>query len=213
VGNTSSFRDLGTPDWGMVGNLIEMLPEDVRLDLTRPATEVLKSITYMIWVSCHHSGRATMSAYPSRKWLARKCNRSESTVKRMLATLEATGLLTRKQRRPAAGRYSSNLYKMGNTLKSLFIKWLSQTIQQLKHRGSFLNRLDLRNKSINRKEYAASRNSNLYLSCETEIASDLMKYANKNCSICLGIGVTFTASNGTGVWTMCECAAVGQAGD
>lgn len=149
-----NWQEMGRPDKGRIGELIESLPAEIRSQLSRPATEVLKEIIFLCWLMAQHSGRGTAYCFPGREYLAGKADRSVSTIKRIIGLMEDLGLISHRQRRPTNGYWSTNIYTPGTGLLAVMYARLRKlgTVFSAKsdtyryklksyYRGSFLSRI------------------------------------------------------------------------
>lgn len=136
-----NWQETGRPDKGRVGEVIESLPAEIRSRLSRPTTEILKEIIFLCWLMAKHSGRGNAYCFPGREYLAGKANRSVSTVKRSVGLVEDLNLITRQQRRPVRGHWSTNLYTLGTGLLAVMYARLRKLGAVFTNRGSFSNRI------------------------------------------------------------------------
>lgn len=117
----------GKPDKAMVAEIVETLPESIRAQLSRPATEVLKLFIFLWWVNAYENKQTGLGyCYPSRQYIGAVCRRSESTVKRILDKLESLDLISRRQGR-RDNRYWVNIYTPASRLIGHFFGLIKTT--------------------------------------------------------------------------------------
>jgi len=117
------WRSLGKADYAQAAALVASLPETIRAQLNGTEKETLCRITHLIWTSAQTGGRGRGYCVPSEKWLARKVQRSERTVRRCLTVLRELGLVSWIRRKGSGNEWLSNLYTLGKSfLASLFAR-------------------------------------------------------------------------------------------
>lgn len=80
--------------------------------LNGPAFRLLDCLTYLSRLTAKRSAHGAHYCTPGRAWLADQLGCSVRTISRHTTQLAALGVITKTQRRPRRGHWSTNLYRV-----------------------------------------------------------------------------------------------------
>lgn len=87
---------------------------------------ILEELAYLCRITRQRSPTGAVYCYPGRFWLAQRTGSSVRTITRHVTKLAGLGLLSKLQRRPTAGRWQTNLYRLIHPMA-----WAAARVRQL----------------------------------------------------------------------------------
>lgn len=122
-----AYSEVGKVDFAGAAAYVASLPADTRARLSKPDTEILTWVFFLIAKRAQGGGTGTYN-WHSREFLASKIHRSVRTVSRSLRKLTEYGLLERIRRRAIKGVWQTTLTKLGPVgLKTLYARCFRKT--------------------------------------------------------------------------------------
>jgi hypothetical protein len=167
------MRDLGQRYWG---SIIEKIPDNIRKEMNHGHRKVFETI-----YECtrrHSAARPSKAMYttPSLLYIASKAFLRVETVSRRIQDLQKWGLIKITHRRQVAGRWQTNLYRLGHMVL-LALGWLKSWIHSFHSHltlGSNIVTTIERKQSLKGKETVNNRSPD---NCDYQATLERLKIA------------------------------------